>query len=72
MTVTVRLVDAADGRHPGAAHRLLVRDHGQRFQGGLSEPSLLAVQDEPLDDCGTRRIRVEAPPTRDLAQLEGR
>ena len=63
-------VDAADRRHPGARHRLLVGDHRQRLERGLGEPRLLALEHERLDDRGELLARVEAPAAGDVAQLE--
>ena len=35
---------------PAAADRLAVGDHGERLEGGLGQPGLLAVEEELLDD----------------------
>src|SRR5580704_14015591 len=63
-------VDAADRRHPRPVDRLPVRHHGQRLQGGLGQPHLLPVPDEPLDYRRALGPGVEAPATRYLAQVE--
>src|SRR5215475_14466461 len=43
-------VDPADSRHLSSADRLTVCHHGQGLECCLSEPDLLAVPDELLDD----------------------
>ena len=63
-------VDAADRGHPGAADRLLVGDHGERLEGRLGQPGLLAVEDEPLHDRGVLLAGVVAPAAGDVAQVE--
>src|SRR5580698_5131377 len=63
-------VDAADRRHPRPVDRLPVRHHGQRLQGGLGQPHLLPVPDEPLDYRRALSPGVEAPATCYLAQVE--
>ena len=63
-------VNAADGGHPGAAHRLPVGHHGQRLQRGLGEPDLLTAADEPLYHRSALGPGVQPPAASDLAQVE--
>src|SRR3984957_15494947 len=63
-------VDPADGRHPGPVHRLPVSHHGQGFQGGLGQPDLLAVPDEPLHHRCALGPGVVPPAAGHLAQVE--
>src|SRR4029077_18130343 len=63
-------VDAAHRRYPGPAYRLAVGHHGQRLQRRLSQPDLLAVTDETLDERRAILAGVEPPAAGDLAQVE--
>src|SRR5690348_1650634 len=60
-------VDTAYRRHPGPAHRLPVRHHGQGLQRRLGQPDLLPVADEALDQRRAVLARVEPPAAGDLA-----
>ena len=63
-------VDAADALHGLARHRLVVGDDCERFQSGLRELLGVPAHNECLDLVMIGRMREQAPPSCDLAQLK--
>jgi hypothetical protein len=63
-------VHAADRRHLGPRHRLLVGDDGQRLQRGGRQAGALALEDEALDVGRQIGVALEAVAAGDPHQLE--
>ena len=63
-------VHAADGPHALARNRLVVSNNGQGLEGRLREAPLIPREHVVGDLVVEGRVREEAPPSSDLAQLE--
>ena len=63
-------VDAADRRHLGAGHGLLVGHDGERLEGRRRQARRLPLEHEPLDVGRQVGVALEAPTTGDRDQGE--